>query len=79
MCQQWFSMAGLIAELVGFLLVALEWRHVFQHNVLSRQNAVEDDFVRMKEGEEAAQQRAWVRGQEPRCGATLSARTLHAG
>jgi len=31
MCQQWLSVAGHLVELVGFLLVAFELRHVFGH------------------------------------------------
>ena len=26
MCQQWFSVAGLILDIIGFLLIAREWR-----------------------------------------------------
>jgi hypothetical protein len=29
MCQQWFSVTGLIFDAAGFLLIAFEWRHVF--------------------------------------------------
>ena len=29
MCQQWLSVAGHLIELVGFLLIAFELRHVF--------------------------------------------------
>jgi hypothetical protein len=30
MCQQWFSVVGLILDIVGFSLIAFEWHHVFQ-------------------------------------------------
>jgi hypothetical protein len=26
MCQQWFSVGGLVLDIVGFLLIAREWR-----------------------------------------------------
>jgi hypothetical protein len=29
MCQQWLSVAGHLIELIGFLLIAFELRHVF--------------------------------------------------
>ena len=28
MCQQWLSVAGLALDIVGFLLIAFEWRHM---------------------------------------------------
>jgi hypothetical protein len=56
MCQQWFSMTGLVLEVVGFLLVAWEWRHVFE-SILLRQNAVEEDYTLSVEGEKAARRR----------------------
>jgi len=57
MCQQWYSVVGLALEVVGFLFVAWEWRHVFEHSVLLRQNAVEEDYTLTVEGEEAARRR----------------------
>jgi hypothetical protein len=57
MCQQWFSIAGLVLELGGFLLIAWEWRHVFKHAVFLRQNAVEEDYELTVEGDEAARAR----------------------
>jgi hypothetical protein len=48
---------GLVLEVVGFLFVAWEWRHVFKHSVLLRQNAVEEDYTLTVEGEEAAGRR----------------------
>jgi len=44
MCQQWFSVVGLALEVVGFLFIAWEWRHVFEHSVALRQAAVEEDY-----------------------------------
>ena len=43
MCQQWYSVVGLALEVVGFLFVAWEWRHVFEHSVLLRQNPPSTD------------------------------------
>ena len=57
MCQQWYSVVGLALEVVGFLFVAWEWRHVFEHSVLLRQNTVEEDCTLTVEGEEAARRR----------------------
>jgi len=57
MCQQWFSVAGLTLEVIGFLLIAWEWRHVFEHSVALRDAAVEEDYELMVEGEEAAKER----------------------
>ena len=60
MCQQWFSVAGLVLEVAGFLFVAWEWRHVFEHNVLARQDATEADYALAIKGEEAARERQWA-------------------
>ena len=54
MCQQWFSVAGLILDICGFLLIAREWWHAYQHNILMRDNAVETDFILTRDGEDAA-------------------------
>jgi hypothetical protein len=61
MCQQFFSIGGLVADVVGFLLIAWEWREVFEHNVLRRENAVEDAYIRMTEGEDVAGEREKAR------------------
>jgi hypothetical protein len=57
MCQQWFAMVGLTAEVIGFLMIAYEWHETFKHLVLSRDNAVELDYIRTTQGEEAAKAR----------------------
>ena len=54
MCQQWFSVVGLVFDVCGFLLIAREWWHVFEHSILLRQAAVEEDYTLTVEGEEAA-------------------------
>jgi hypothetical protein len=40
MYQQWLSIIGLTAEVLGYLLIAYEWRETFMHLVLHRQNAI---------------------------------------
>ena len=46
MCQQWFSIVGLILELVGFLLIVKEWYSAFAQMVALRQQAVTEDYIR---------------------------------
>jgi hypothetical protein len=48
MCQQWFSVAGLVLELVGFLLIAREWYHGFSQMAVLRQQRVQEDYVRTR-------------------------------
>ena len=86
MCQQWFSIAGLILEVIGFLFVAWQWRHVFQHNIALRHTAVERDHRLTKEGEEAARQHQlavasmWRNTQKENLKDTATrARTFYAG
>lgn len=57
MCQQWFSVVGLVLDVIGFLIIAFEWKHVFDHSVLLRQSAVEEDYELTVVGEKAAQMR----------------------
>jgi hypothetical protein len=57
MCQQWLSVIGLTADVIGFLLIAFEWHETFNHLVLSRQNAVELDYIRTTQSDEAAKER----------------------
>ncbi|MGA3140540.1 MAG: hypothetical protein ABSD09_16915 [Xanthobacteraceae bacterium] len=46
MCQQWFSVTGLIFDAAGFLLIAFEWRHVFQREHETRIDELEHDSER---------------------------------
>jgi len=46
MCQQWFTVAGLIFDAAGFLLIAFEWRHVFQREHEMRIDELEHDSER---------------------------------
>jgi hypothetical protein len=51
MCQQWLSVGGLVLDVIGFLLIAREWYHVFLHSVLMRQVRVEEDYNRTRAAE----------------------------
>lgn len=44
MCQNWLSIIGQCADIVGFLFIAIEWHHMFQRDVYMRQKRVERDF-----------------------------------
>jgi hypothetical protein len=37
MCQQWLSVFGLIADVIGFLMIAWEWRHMFLLDLFNRE------------------------------------------
>lgn len=37
MCQQWLSVLGLIADIIGFTMIAWEWRYVFIRDRSSHQ------------------------------------------
>lgn len=44
MCQQWFSVLGLTADVIGFLMIAVEWHHMFSRDVYMRQKRIERDY-----------------------------------
>jgi hypothetical protein len=48
MCQQWFTIGGLILELLGFLLIAFEWRHVLWREHERRIYELEHDYERSR-------------------------------
>jgi hypothetical protein len=48
MCQQWFSVAGLFLDVVGFLLIAFEWRHMFFRERERRIEEQEHDYERKR-------------------------------
>lgn len=55
MCQQWLSVIGLIADIVGFLVVAYEWHRTFKLDVHRRQSALQhayDTFEAKQSGKE---------------------------
>src|SRR5712691_8690948 len=48
MCQQWFSVAGLLFDIVGFLLIAYEWRHMFIRERDRRMSELDHDYERSR-------------------------------
>ena len=48
MCQQWFSVIGLMLDMVGFLLIAFEWRHMFFRERDRRMDQLEHDYERKR-------------------------------
>jgi hypothetical protein len=46
MCQQWFSVVGLFLDVVGFLLIAWEWRHMFFRERDRRMDQYHYDYER---------------------------------
>jgi hypothetical protein len=46
MCQQWFSVAGLTLDVIGFLMIAFEWRHMFARERDRRMYELHHDFER---------------------------------
>jgi len=44
MCQQWFSIAGLFCDIVGFLIIAFEWRYMFWREHEQRQYELHADY-----------------------------------
>jgi len=58
MSQQWFTVIGLAADVVGFCLIAIEWYRTHGHRV----------FVRARElGEAYERNAAREEGREPDC------------
>jgi len=52
MCQQWLSVAGLVLDAIGFLIIAFEWRHTYLHSVFLREAQVQEDHDRTKADEQ---------------------------
>ena len=48
MCQQWFSVVGLLFDVVGFLLIAFEWQQVFRREHETRIDELGHDHERSK-------------------------------
>jgi hypothetical protein len=65
MCQQWLSVAGLVLDVVGFLIIAFEWRHTYLHSVFLRETQVQEDHDRTKADEQGKNYE-----DSPQCGAT---------
>ena len=52
MCQQWLSVAALVLDVIGFLIIAFEWRHTYLHSVFLREARVQEDRDRTKADEQ---------------------------
>lgn len=52
MCQQWLSITGLFADVVGFVLIAIEWYRSFTHAVFIRNRELHDAYKRNRAREE---------------------------
>jgi len=48
MCQQWFSVVGLALDIVGFLLIVWEWRHMFHREYVRRLDEIQHDHERTR-------------------------------
>src|SRR5258707_12775686 len=48
MCQQWFSIAGLLLDIVGFLLIAFERRHMYVREHEGRMYDLHHDYERSR-------------------------------
>ena len=48
MCQQWFSVIGLVFDIVGFLLIVFEWRHMFIRERNRRMEQLHYDYERSR-------------------------------
>jgi hypothetical protein len=46
MCQQWLSILGVAADLIGFILISIEWYRSFTHTVEIRNLQLQDAFER---------------------------------
>jgi hypothetical protein len=60
MCQQWFSIFGQIFDVLGFLLIAFEWRRGFLGEREGRINQLQYDFDRTQA------ERSWEGYKDPR-------------
>lgn len=46
MWQQWLSVIGLSFDVIGFVLIAVEWHHMFVRDVYMWQKRIERDYLR---------------------------------
>jgi hypothetical protein len=44
MCQQWISIVGLCLDVIGFLMIAFEWRHTFKREYERRMGELDRDY-----------------------------------
>jgi hypothetical protein len=48
MCPHHLSMLGLVADILGFLIIAFEWRRTFKHDLARRQNVLHEAYERLQ-------------------------------
>ena len=48
MSQEWLSVVGLSLDIIGFLLIAFEWHHMFIRDVYMRQKRIERDHAKWR-------------------------------
>jgi uncharacterized membrane protein len=48
MSQEWLSVVGLSLDIIGFLLIAFEWHHMFIRDVYMRQKRFERDHAKWR-------------------------------
>jgi hypothetical protein len=46
------SVAGLVLDVIGFLIIAFEWRHTYLHSAFLRETQVQEDHDRTKADEQ---------------------------
>ena len=46
MCQQWFSVAGLMLDIVGVMMIVVEWHMAFRHYVEERKAEIDGMMTR---------------------------------
>jgi hypothetical protein len=55
MCQQWFSVLGLVLDVIGFLMIAFEWHLMFKREMHERLQRIVEDYAKekaLREGED---------------------------
>jgi hypothetical protein len=50
--QAWCNILGLVFDLLGFSLLAIEWRRSFRHSVETRQDELQDAYQRNRTREQ---------------------------
>jgi hypothetical protein len=46
-CQNWFSIVGLVFDVAGFLMIAVEWHHMFKRDVYMREKRIDRDYAKL--------------------------------
>ena len=55
MCQQWFSVAGLLLDIFGFLVIAFEWHRTFKFGVDQRSQVLHEKYEQSRALEEGSE------------------------